>query len=448
MINEKRRLPLEGIRVLSLTQSWTGPFASMLLGDLGAEVLRLEQIQYMGGLTRGAEAYPNEKRWQNNRNGGIMQYVDRKPWGPNGEQPWNRFSFGNCHLQNTHSFTLDFSRPKGWELIKRLVEMSDVFIENNTPMTAPKLGFTREFLQETNGRLIIIRSPGFGLSGPHMSWKGFGKNIEAAIGHAWLMRYSDKPEHLISNKQTYVMDNLGAHSVAIAAMMGLLNREKTGEGCFIELAQAEGAMAALPAPWMNYFANGRLDPPKGNRQATAVQGCYPATGDDQWVVIAIGTEEEWTGFCKALGNPAWTLAPEFSDVTARLKNHDLLDEKIAAWTRNHDNYYIMHLLQSHGVPAGPVMTEAMTFADEHIRSRDFFIKETQRWCGTHFYTGYTGKYKRLDRKNRADMPPCGLGEHNEYVFKTLLKVSDEEYADLEREQFIGTDILRDAKASL
>ena len=448
MIKKKKRLPLEGVRVLSLTQSWTGPFGSMLLGDLGAEILRIDQIQYIGGLTRGMEAYPNEERWRNNKDGGIMQYPDREPWGPNGEQPWNRFSFGNSVLQNTFDFTLDFSRPKGWDLVKKLVALSDIFIENNTPTTAPKLGFTQEFLQETNDRLVIIRTPGFGLSGPHMAWKGFGRNIEGAIGHTWTMRYSEAPEHLISNRQTFIMDNLGAHSVAVAAMMGLLNREKTGKGCLIEIAQAEGAMGALPAPWMNYFANGGIEPSRGNRHATAVQGCYPAAGEDQWVVITIGTEEEWDGFCRALGHPPWTLDPAFGDITNRLNNHDLLDKKIAEWTRNHDNYYIMHLLQAHGVPAGPVMTEAMNYADEHVKSRDFFIKETQKWCGTHLYTGYTGKYKRLERKNRADMPPCGLGEHNEYVFKTILQLSDEEYAELEREQYIGTDILRNAKASL
>lgn len=420
----------------------------MLLGDLGAEVLRLEQIQYAGGLTRGAEPRPNEERWANDKNGGVMQYVDRRPWGPNGEYPWNRFSFGNCHLQNTYSFTLDFSRPKGWELLKSIIKMSDIFIENNTPTTAPKLGFTWEFLHEVNPRLIVIRSPGFGLNGPHMHWKGFGRNIEAAIGHAWLIRYSEAPEHLLSNRQTYLMDNMGSHTVAMSAMMALLDRERTGEGSHLEIAQAEAAMAALPAPWIDYFANGRMRPVQGNRLSTAVQGCYPTAGDDQWVVITINDDEEWKGFCDAVGNPPWTQDERFGDLSGRLKNQDDLDANIAQWTKNRSNYEVMYLLQARGVPAGPVMTEAMTFADGHLKDRDFFIEETQRWCGTHLYTGYTGKYARTPRKNRADMPPCGLGEHNEYVFKGLLGLSDEEYAELEREKYIGTEMLAEAKLSI
>lgn len=443
-----KRLPLEGVRVLSLTQSWTGPFGSMLLGDLGAEVLRLEQIQYIGGLTRGVEGRPNEERWLKDRGGGIMQYVDRKPWGPNGEYPWNRFSFGNCHLQNTYSFTLDFTRPKGWDLLKEIIRISDIFIENNTPTTTPKLGLTWDFLHEVNPRLIVIRSPAFGLSGPHMNWKGFGRNVEGAIGHAWLARYSEALEHLISNRQTYLMDNMGAHTVATAAMMALLDREKTGTGALVEVAQGEAAMGALPAPWIDYFANGCIRPARGNRLATAVQGCYPTAGDDQWVVITINGDEEWKGFCDALGNPPWTGDPRFGDLPGRLKHQDDLDTRIAEWTTKRTNYDVMYLLQAHGVPAGPVMTEASTFADGHVKDRDFFIEETQKFCGTHLYAGYIGKYRTTPRKNRAEMPPCWLGEHNAYVFKTLLGLSDEAYAELEKEQYIGTEILTDAKQSL
>lgn len=448
-VNERTKsLPLEGVRVLSLTASWSGPFGCMLLGDLGAEVLRLEQIQYAGGMTRGVEPRPEERKWINNKQGGIAQYVDRKPWGPNGEYPWNRFSFGNCHLQNTYSFTLDYSRPKGWELVKRVIKMSDIFIENNTPTTAPKLGFTWEVLHEINPRLIVLRSPGFGLDGPHMNWKGYGRNIEAVIGHAWLVRYSEAPEHLFSNRQTYLMDNMGAHSIALSAMMALLDRERTGKGSLVEVAQAETAMCALPAPFIDYFANGKIRPVEGNRSATAVQGCYQTEGDDQWVVITINGDDEWKGFCKAIGNPPWTQDERFGDLLGRLKYQDDLDENITQWTRERGNYEIMYLLQAHGVPAGPVMTEAMTFADDHLKDREFFIEETQKWCGTHLYTGYTGKYTRTPRKNRADMPPCGLGEHNEYVLKGLLGFSDKEYVELEREEYIGTEILAGAKANL
>jgi len=340
---------------------------------------------------------------------------------------------------------LDISSPKGWTLFRRLVQLSDIFIENNTPLTLLKLGITWEFLHGENPKLIVIRSPGFGLDGPYFHWKGFGSNIEAAIGHTWLMRYSDAPEHTMCNRYTFVMDNCGAHTVPAAAMMALLQRERMGEGMLIEIAQAEGVMAALPGPWMEYFANHKTEfSAQGNRLPTAIQGCYPTKendtwqGVDQWIVITINDEQEWRGLCEALGNPEWTKEPKFANSTNRRKNQDELDAYIAGWTRQHDNYAAMAILQEHGVPAGAVQTEAMNFFDPHVNSRDFWIRETQKWSGTHSYTGYTGKFLRTPRKNRAEMPPCGLGEHNEYVFKGILGLSDEEYTELEIEKYIGT----------
>jgi crotonobetainyl-CoA:carnitine CoA-transferase CaiB-like acyl-CoA transferase len=207
-------------------------------------------------------------------------------------------------------------------------------------------------------------------------------------------------------------------------------------------------MGALPASWIDYFANGCIRPAKGNRTTTAVQGCYPTAGEDQWVVITINGDEQWKCFCDAVGNPSWTLDPRFGDLPGRLEHQDDLDARIAEWTDRRTKFDVMYILQAHGVPAGPVMTEADTFADGHVNDRDFFIEETQKWCGTHLYTGYTGKFKRTPRKDRAEMPPCWMGEHNEYVFKKLLGLSDEAYAELEREAYIGTEVLAEAKASL
>ncbi|MFH2133140.1 MAG: CoA transferase [bacterium] len=448
---KKKRYPLQGVRVLGFTQSWTGPFAGMLLGDLGAENLRLEQIQYAGGMTRGLTSFPLRDMWINKKVGRTMQYPDHEPTGPNGEYHMNRFSFGNCHLQNTCGFTLDFTRPRGMDLLKQLLLKCDIFLDNNTPSTAPKLGLSPEFLHEVNPRLIIIRAPGFGLWGPYENWKGFGANIEAAVGHTFALRYSDKPEHIVSNLETYSMDNCGAHTLASAAMMGLLQRNKTDRGMLIEIAQAEGVMGVLPIFWMDYFINGRTQPPYGNRHPSALQGCYPTRGnnpDYDWVVLTINNDKEWRGFCQALGDPLWARAEKFSDGVSRLKHHDEIDQHISEWTRKHDHYAIMFLLQQHGVPAGPVLTEKMVYEDMHLLEHDFFIEENQKWCGTHLYSGYTGKFRHTPRKNRADMPATGLGEYNEYVFKKLLGVTDEAYAELEKEAYIGTEMLVDAKSSI
>ena len=448
---KNKELPLKGLRVLGFTQSWTGPFCGCLLADLGAEHLRVEQIQYAGGMTRGVTPFPLQDMWLNSKDGGIFNYPDRMAQGPNNEYHMNRFSFGNAHLQNCKGFTLDFMRPKGMELFVELLKMSDVFVENNTPTTAPKLGLTWEFLHEINPKLIVIRSPAFGLSGRSVKWKGFGSNVEAGVGHTYAYRYSDDVDDAVSSLETYSMDNIGSHSLAAAAMMGMLQVEKTGKGMLIEIPQAEGVLDALPAQWMDYFVNGRIQPAWANRHPSALQGAYPTNGDEpmfDYVAISIFNDAEWDGFVDALGNPAWAKDEKFADAVSRLKNQDELDKHIAEWTKQHNKYAIMHMLQAKGVPAGPVMTEGDAFADPSLLDHNFFVEETQKWCGTHKYAGQEAIFMRTPRVSRADFPPTGLGEYNEYVFKEILKLSDADYQSLIDEEYIGTEMVAGAKSSL
>ncbi|MFC1896091.1 CoA transferase, partial [Thermodesulfobacteriota bacterium] len=139
---------------------------------------------------------------------------------------------------------------------------------------------------------------------------------------------------------------------------------------------------------------------------------------------------------KALGNPEWARDPRFTDHISRLKNHDELDEHIGKWTREHDHYEVMYILQSNGVPSGPVIDEKDAYADPHLRARGFFHQLTHADCGTHLYPGLA--FKMSKTPNELRLPPVRLGEHNEYVYKELIGVSDEEYEALEKQGHIGT----------
>jgi len=160
---------------------------------------------------------------------------------------------------------------------------------------------------------------------------------------------------------------------------------------------------------------------------------------DEWIVIAIHNDKQWDGLCRAMGNPPWTREERFADGHSRYKNHDELDRYIEAWAGQRDKYHVMHVLQKEGVPAGPVMNERDAYNDPHLKERGFFLEITQKWCGTHAYPGFPWKFTRAPQE--AYLPPPGLGEHNEYVSKELLKMTDEEYAELEREQYIGDTYL-------
>jgi crotonobetainyl-CoA:carnitine CoA-transferase CaiB-like acyl-CoA transferase len=140
-----------------------------------------------------------------------------------------------------------------------------------------------------------------------------------------------------------------------------------------------------------------------------------------------------------MGNPPWTKEERFSDCLSRWKNHEALDKLIEEWTVEHDHYAIAHLLQREGVPAGPVMDEADAYNDPHLKEQGFFNQLTQVDCGTHLYPGLAWRLSKVPNKLR--LPPCRLGEHNEYIYKKVIGVSDEEYARLEKEGHIGMDFV-------
>lgn len=430
----QKRLPLEGVRVLALTVVWAGPYSTMLLGDLGAEVIRLESIQRFASTTRGIMARPPAAMYESDEKGGWLQYPDRQV----GETPWNRCTFFNCHGRNKHAITLDLTRPKGIEIFNRLIQVSDIFIENNAPRVIEHLGLTYDVLSEVNPRLIMIQAPGYGVKGPYRNWVGYGSNVEAAVGHQWLRGYPETDQAIQTN--AFAMDTTGGSSIVFAAMMALHQREKTGRGQYIDLAQAQTVICSLAGAFMDYTMNGRVETTMGNRHPyMAPHGCYRCRGADNWVVIAVGSEEEWQGLCRAMGDPPWTQDEKFADALSRWHHQDELDRHIEEWTSQHDDHAVMHILQREGVAAGPVLNERAAHNDPHLKDRGFFLEITQKWCGTHLYAGFPWKYLRTPQK--VYLPPPGLGEHNEYVYKQVLGMSDEEYAELEREQYIGDTYL-------
>ena len=165
------KLPLEGIRVVDITVIWAGPFATLNLADWGAEVIRVESIKHFQVLTRGVQARPSQELVSNpTRTGGLATYCNRDV----GFRSWNRFTLFNAHARNKLSCTMDLTQPKGKELFKRLIQVSDVFLESNAPHVVENLGLTYDVLKEVNPRLIMISLPGFGHYGPNKYYRALG----------------------------------------------------------------------------------------------------------------------------------------------------------------------------------------------------------------------------------------------------------------------------------
>jgi crotonobetainyl-CoA:carnitine CoA-transferase CaiB-like acyl-CoA transferase len=425
---QERRSPLEGIRVLDLTVVFAGPYGTMFLGDMGAQVIRVESLNVFPTSTRGTLARPPKEAEKVSPN---ASYPNRDP----GERPWNRYVIFNIHARNKHSMTADLTTQEGKEVFRRLVEVSDLFIENNGVGSMDRLGLTYEVVSQWNPRLIMISSAGMGQTGPWRNYRGMGSTFEAPFGHPSLMGYPDMdvegaPASVASDAATGV-------TIALAALMALRQREKTGKGCYVDLSMGELFLPHLGELVMDYTINGRVAGPRGNRDPYLVQGAYQCSGDDEWIAISIGTIDQWHALCRVMGRPELIEDERFADMKSLQAHHDEVDQILGECTQDQENVQLFHRLQEAGVPAGPVMHEPLALNDPHLKERGFFVEITAPEVGTYLYTG--GIFKMSKSPFVVRKPPVRLGEDNDYVYREVLKLSEEEYERLKSLGQIGID---------
>ncbi len=427
-------LPLDGIRVVDITVVWAGPHCTQLLAEWGAEVIRVEPRQRVQPSTRYAETRVTRedvRRLHAAGQGALYAYPDLDP----GERPWNRHPHFNSHARNKKSMTLDIMTPEGLDTLKRLVAVSDVVVENNVPETVERAGITYEELREANPRIIMLRMPAYGLSGPYRNYRSFGNHMEAMTGHHYLRMYPDMEPAAAGN--SFTADAVGGVHGALAVLMALRYRRLTGNGQQIELPLAENFLPYLGEYVLEYTVNGRDPEPQGNAHPyRAPRGVYPCRGEDRWIAIDIISDDEWRAFASECGE-AWAGDERFARNAGRLAHRDEIDGLIAAWTRGHEAPELFRRLQTAGVTAGPVQDEAAAYACEHLRDRGFFEPLTHPDCGTHEYPGLN--FRMANTPNRLRRHPVTLGEDNEYVYREILGLTEDEYRFLSERGHIGTD---------
>ncbi|MBI3953603.1 MAG: CoA transferase, partial [Chloroflexi bacterium] len=350
-------LPLHGVRIADLTGVWAGTFATLLLADLGAEVIKQENPFVWQPNTRGRkvkitpEMLPGGLAWNTG-------YPHNEP----GPRPWNYTPTFVQLYRNKRSFTVDIRKPEGKDILRRLIAVSDVVMENSSPGTMEKLGITYDWLRGIRDDIIYVRMPAFGSSGPYRDARALGVHLESAIGHALLRGYPDTDPSNLS--AIFVADYLAGSQTALATMMALWHRWRTGRGQLVEVAQAETAMPALAQAFMDWALNGQLQAPGGNRSlyGAAPCGVYPCRSvglasecGDRWIALAVADEDQWEALRKLMGDPEWARAPELATAGGRAERQDLLDARMGAWTAQFDDYELMHLLQGAGIAAMPVL---------------------------------------------------------------------------------------------
>ena len=432
--------PLEGIRVIDLTLVWAGSFATTLLADLGAEVIKVENIHVWQPMTRGGQARPAPEAIALGP-GWATGY----PYGRPGKRPWNHPPTFVQMFRNKHSMTVDLRTEEGRGIFAKLVERSDAMVENNAAGTLEKLQIGPDFLRRAREDLILLRMPAYGSTGPYRSARALGVHLESVIGHTLLRGYPDLDPSYITS--IYSGDYAaGAHG-AFAVMAALRHRRRTGEGQVLELAQAESAASLTAQAFMDYAWTGAVQNRVGNSSlyGAAPYGVYPcksegdaSDGGDRWISISVLTDDQWAALRTAMGEPAWASNDKFANVEGRLEARGEIDEHIADWTRDQDDYDLFHQLQAAGVPAAPVLAASRIMDDPHVQARGLNEAKTL-FDGVGPFRFNTPFYKFSDADIAHRKPPAALGEDNEYVYKDVLGYSDAEYAAFEASGQIGID---------
>jgi crotonobetainyl-CoA:carnitine CoA-transferase CaiB-like acyl-CoA transferase len=403
--------PLDGIRVLDLTQVYAGPTCTRILADLGAEVIKVEGLKRMD-ITRNFAIADNNSK----------------------EDYWNHGGYFPFRNSGKKSLTLDWSDPEAFEILKRLVPHCDVVAESFTPHVMQAHGLGYETLKELRPDLIMISLSGYGQDGPWRDYSGYGMGLEPASGISSVTGYrqGDPLRSGISFTDPY-SGMVGAGAVLAA----LHYRRRTGNGQYIDLSEHESAVPVMGYALMEQLLNGRLPERIGNRSYWyAPQGCYPCNSDDSWLVITVRNDAEWEAFCRATRQEQWTGDPRFADVLARFSNHDALDEAISSWTREQDSIEAMHHLQAAGVIAAAVLSPKQVLFDPHLRERGYFDVIEQPGVGKKPIPKQLGaRFSAFSTD--CDTPAPKLGEHNREVLQGLLGLSEGEVAALEERKVIG-----------
>jgi len=406
------KLLLEGVRVLDLTRAYAGPIGTRVLADMGAELIKIEAVQRMDMPTR------------------MISHAENMP----GDEAWNRGGYFHRLNVNKKGITLDLNHPKGVEIFKELVKISDVVTENYSPRAMRNFGLDYEELKKIKPDIIMASMCGYGQTGPESNYAAYAHNMEAVA----IASLTGFPEGGPGGSGTGYGDWCLGMAGATAILLALYYRQRTGKGQYVDVAGREAVLCHVGEAIMNYTMNGKVTPRMGNRHPSmAPHGIYRCKGDDMWVAIAAGSDEEWRSLARAMGDPPWTKDEKFSTALGRLEHQDELDELIGEWTKERDHYDVMHLLQKAGVTAGAALNPKEVLLNPQLKARDFFVVVDQPLVGKR------PQPRQLAAKfSKASGGPLGpaprLGEHNNYVLGDILHMSEEEIAKLEEEQIIGT----------
>jgi benzylsuccinate CoA-transferase BbsF subunit len=380
---------LNGLRILDFTRVMAGPYATRILADFGAEVIKVQSQKTAKGTEFNPGAYFNI---------------------------WNR---------NKRSITLDLSRPEARQLALKLVAISDVVIENFAPRVMSNWAMAYEDLKAVKHDLIMVSMSAVGQTGPWRDFVAFGPTVQALGGLTYLTSYDKNSPIGIGYAYADPMAGLFA---ALAVLAALAYRDRTGRGQFVDLAEYEVAAALIGPALLDAGVKNKEIFPGGNRsnsESAAPHGCFKCAGKDRWCVIAVYNEAQWQALCKVLDSPHWIGDKRFATLSGRKKCARQLDELIEEKTAKRRAQKLVRLLQAAGVPAAVVQDAKDLANDPHLLARDFFVRLPHPTLGNTISDGSPIKLRKKVSQNWKSSP--ALGEDNRYVYIDLLGLTEAEF---------------------
>ena len=385
---------LAGIKVADFSRVIVGPLSAKTLCDYGAEVVKIEGRSRLGHY---------------------------RTTGPEPDLSAHFTSWNTGKL----SIAINLAMPQGVELAKKIVAWSDIVVESFAGGSMRRMGLGYDELRKVKPDIIMLSSCMQGQTGPFASHPGWGFQLSALSGFCHITGWPDRP----SPELGVYTDFVAPHFNVCAIMAALLYRRRTGKGLYIDMSQFENAVQFMSPSILDYSANNRTAEREGNKCSYAApHGAYRCLGDDRWCAIAAFTDHEWQALCRITGNHSWIADPRFATLLARKENEEELDTLVTAWTANRSAEEVMEIMQAAGVPAGVLETgEDLLEKDPQIRHRRMFREVDHPRMGKHHPPASPFLMSRsADEVRRAPL----LGEHNEYVLKQILGMSDGEIADL------------------
>ncbi|HMK68594.1 MAG TPA: CaiB/BaiF CoA-transferase family protein [Stellaceae bacterium] len=392
--------PLTGLRVFDMSRVLAGPSCAQILGDLGADVIKVER--------------PGEGD-------------DTRKWGP----PYLKDAEGrdtdeSAYYLSTNrskrSIALDFTKPEGRDLAQRLIARSDVLIENYKVGTLARYGLGYAELRTKFPRLIYCSITGFGQTGPYAPRAGYDYLIQAMGG---IMSMTGEPEREPMKAAVAIADLMTGMYSAIAILAALRHRDASGQGQHVDMALLDTQVAALANLGQSYLTSGEVPPRLGNAHAAVVPYQVFKTSDGH-IVLAIGNDGQFRKFCEFAGVPALADDPRFATNSARIINRTTLVPEMAAILARHPSAHWMGKLEPLGVPCGPINTLDQVFADPQVKARGMTVDLPHPVAGSKPTRLIASPIKLSDTPVEYRRAPPTLGEHTEEVLKELLGIGESE----------------------